>query len=252
MSKRAGTLIVLLASGLAVAGCAPVVTAPTSSPAAESTSQPSAAATPTPSVDPDILFTITATATATGSNGAIVDLVETVYAPTPMTGRQATDTASLTSQCSGWQKQYPSPVFLVATSTATLRTGSPAWPAKVTPIAVSIDGLAPTAWSGDYSPFEAECASPLVKVPGQIRGVEVLPANAAADSSKGWAKSRYGFGAAVDGPEDQIPKKDRITINNCAITTGAAAAADPIASKWSTAIANQSFANEACFVGVGD
>lgn len=252
MSTQRLLLVLAAAAALAVAGCAPAVPTPTSSPVAGPTTQSTVTASPTPTVDPNILFTLTATATATGSNGAIVDLVETVYAPTATTSQQDADVASLTKQCSGWQKNYPSPVFLVATSTATLRAGSAAWPKNITPVAVSIDGLAPTAWSGDYSPFEAECASPLVNIPGQIRGVEPLSSSATADSAQGWASSRYGFGAATDGPSNSIAKNLRITINNCAITLGAAAKADPTASKWANDITAQKYPGEACFVGLGD
>ncbi len=231
---------------LALAGCAPTVATPTSSPAAEPTVAPSTSApptaTPTPTIGPDVLFTLTATATAVGSNGAKADLVETVYAPVATTDQTAADTAALNAQCSGWQKQYPNRVFLVAAVSSTTEAGSPDWPKNLNIVAVSVDGVAPTAWTGSYLPFEAECAPPIVKIPGQIRGVEVLAANTSPDAKGGWANQRYGFGIASDGSESSLPKKFHITIDNCAITLGPAAQADPIASKWTPG-------GGACFVG---
>ena len=258
MSTRTALLVLVAAGALAVgiSGCAPVVESPTSSPVAGSPSEnsgaPTPSATPSATVDPSILFTLTATAIASGANNATVDLSETVYAPAATTSDLAGDTAILNKQCSGWQKQTPNHLFLVAVATSTLRAGSPTWPKGVTPVAVSIDGLGDTAWSGDYSPFEAECASPLMNFPGKIRGVEVLPAGVSPDAKNGWASTRYGFGAAVDGPTSSIPKKDRITINNCAITLGPTAQADPVASAWAAAVAKQKYAGEACFVGAID
>jgi hypothetical protein len=99
---------------------------------------------------------------------------------------------------------------------------------------------------------EVPCASPLVKVPGQVRGLEVLAASATADSNEGWAQSRYGFGTAVDGPYTSIPAKDRITFSNCQIAIGPAAQADPIASKWPDAVAHEKYPTEACLVGTGN
>ncbi len=255
-------LLVLTAAAVALtlAGCAPVVSPPTSSPIAGPTTQPSASATPTETPSPtptptptataasNVLFTISATAVASGANGATVDVRETVYAP--VTTPSPTDTALLNNQCSGWKSQYPQAAYLIAESSSSLRAGSPAWPTSSTPVIVSIDGLAPTAYSGNFSGFESECASPIMKFPGHIHAVAVVSATASADSTKGWAHQRYGFGEAVDGPLSSIPAKDRIVISNCAITLGPVAKADPTASKWATTIKTQQPGG--CFVGAFD
>ena len=241
MSTKSRVIVLAAVAALALAGCAPVVSAPTNSPAAAPTTEPSASATPiatptptptpAPTADASVLFTITATAVASGGNGAKVDLSETVYAPSATTTDTAGDTALLNKQCSGWQTQYPQHAFLVAELSSKLEAGSPTWPKKTLPVVAGVDGLDPSAYSGAFSGFESECAPGVMVFPGTIH-VVVVVGTGNIHGQKGWAGQRYGFGLALDGPIQTIPAKDRSKIINCVITLGPVALADSVVSKW--------------------
>jgi hypothetical protein len=191
-----------------------------------------------------VLFTIKATAVASGANRATVDVVETVFAPSATTADTAGDAKLMAKQCVG--VTYKHSAYMVFNSTATLETGSPAWP-KTSAGVLAVGGQAN---SGDWTGFEGECAAPIVNFPGTVHSVMIMDASASPDSRLGWAKySDYGFDAAVDGPQSSIPAKQRIEFTTCSITLGPLAAADPLASTWVAQAAKHKLTNRGCLVG---
>jgi hypothetical protein len=261
MSTKSRVIVLAAVAALALAGCAPVVSAPTNSPAEAPTTEPIASATPsatptltptpTPtasaSADANVLFTMKATAVATGSNGATEDLTETVYAPTTRTADPIGDTKLLAKQCPGYQTLYPKLTYLVFTMTATAGAGSATWPKDA--VQVLIQGG--SAISGDGTGYEGECAGGnVIDFPGKLHAIEVFDATASPDSRRGWAKEyEYGFDLAVDGPKSSVATKDLIEFTNCSITLGTAAAADPIASTWTAQLAKHKVTDRSCLVG---
>lgn len=217
---------VIVLAALALAGCTPSDPAPSITPSTvDSSPEPSetASAAAVDTLDPDVLFTISVTATA--PNGAIADLVQTVYKPVASTTQQAADEAALDGECDGWRAAYPAPEYLVSLIDVTDRSPDGAsWPHSVA--VVSMNGW-PT-FSGEVESFMAYCASVQVNL-GSSRGV--TPVSGAADAAGGWATFEYGFGIATEAGTD-VPGPTDTVLSNCAIELSAEAQASAIASAW--------------------
>ena len=237
----------LLISGLS--GCAP--TPPNAAPTAGSGANPSAASTPTaaatatptptptaaaiPALPANALFAISGTVTA--ANGATADLYQVVYKPIPV---DAADTALLNKQCnfSGspkWQTQFPANiVYLTTTITATLRPGSPAF--KKSDNVLFGFAWGDTAFSGDYSGFEAACASGFVGLPGTVHGVAPVAASDPAHSTYGWASKGADYGFAGGGNDPGAPDSGGTAlVKNCSVQLSPAAiAASAKIAAWAT------------------
>jgi hypothetical protein len=198
------------------------------------------AAAPSPGPLPDTaLFRITATAKA--PNGAVADLVETVYQPATPT---ATDVTLLDSQCNypgvpslkgqpTWESAYPSPLIVATTITSTVRAGSPAWSPNEK---VIFYFLGTAAYSGAFTGFEAYCAPGILGVPGTIHGVAPVPSGEPVGGSFGWANKfgSYGFNGGGNYPVTPVVGGDAI-VSDCAIQLSAAAkAASTVAAAWAS------------------
>jgi hypothetical protein len=229
LTKALGIGVALLLFG-ALGGCAAKVTGGSASTAKGSSgtvAHSSAAATvkpktptPTPTELPalpaDALWRIRAT--ATGNNGAIADLVETVYKPIAFT---AADNTEITAQCpaSGWPQNYPNPVSMHATVTATLRPGSKPW-TQYSPEGIGFILGNLSAWTGNfYNMPSTDCgaATPLM-IPGSANGV--APLSPASDpvgqlGGLGWYSGFYGFSITYDGNDSQ--PSGLITLSNCSL-----------------------------------
>ncbi len=185
------------------------------------------------------LFRVTATARA--ENGAVADLVETVFQPVAPT---AVDAALLDSQCNypgvqslkgqpSWESVYPSPLFVVTTITSAVRAGSPAW---LPDDEVIFYFLGTAAYSGSFAGFEAYCAPGIVRVPGRIHGVAPVPGGDPVGGASGWASEigSYGFDGGRNDPVAPVVGGTAI-VSDCAIQLSAAAqAASPVAAAWVT------------------
>jgi hypothetical protein len=183
------------------------------------------------------LFRITAAAKA--PNGAVADLVETVYQPIAPTAK---DVALLDSQCNypgvpslngqpTWESAYPSPLIVATTITAIVRAGSPAWSRNEK---VIFYFLGTAAYSGAYTGFEAYCAPGIIGVPGTIHGVAPVPGSDPVGGSFGWANKfgSYGFNGGGNYPVTPVAGGDAI-VSDCAIQLSAAAkAASTVAAAW--------------------
>jgi hypothetical protein len=214
-----------------VASPAPTATAtPTPTP----TPTPTATTAGPPALPANALLAISATVTA--SNGASAKLYQVVYAPITA---DASDTALLDKQCnfSGtpkWETQYPAnPVYVTSTMTATLTPGSPAFSTK-DPINFDL-GWGDSAYSGNFSGFEAACAAGYINVPGTVHGVMVVPSSNPAHGTYGWATkhSRYGFfgGGNDPGPDSS----GSAVVAQCVVQVSAAAsAASAKIAAWAT------------------
>jgi hypothetical protein len=238
---------VVFAVMIALTACAPVVH-PNSKSIAKHTSPAVAAPTPTPSptathlapLPANALFRITATATA--ADGAVADLVQTVYQPTAPT---AADTALLNSECNypgvpdlqgnpDWQTQYSSPLILATTMSSTLHPGTTAWSKDDTVLFTYAENV--SAYSGSYSGFEAYCSPGILVIPGTVHGVAPVPSTNPASAPLGWASSvgAYGFDGGGN-VEDNSDLGGTAVIGNCAIELSAAAmAAGPAIAAWAT------------------
>ncbi|MDQ1545571.1 MAG: hypothetical protein QOH69_475 [Actinomycetota bacterium] len=196
------------------------------------------AAAPSPGRLPDTaLFRITATAKA--HNGAVADLVETVYQPIAPTAR---DVALLDSQCNypgvaslkgqpTWESGYPNPLIVATTITSTVRTGSPAWSPDEK---VIFYFLGTAAYTGAFTGFEAYCAPGILGVPGTIHGVAPVPGGDPVGGSLGWASRfvSYGFNGGGNYPVTPVVGGD-VIVSDCAIQLSAAAkAASTVAAAW--------------------
>jgi hypothetical protein len=241
------TASVVFAVMTALVGCAPVIH-PHPGSIAKHTTPPTAASTPTPSPTPssvgplpaNALFRITATATA--SDGAVADLVQTVYQPTAPT---AADTALLNSECNypgvpdlqgnpDWQTQYSSPLMLRTTMSSTLHPGTTSWSTDDTVLFTYAENV--SAYSGSYSGFEAYCAPGLLVIPGTVHGVAPVPSTNPAGAPLGWASSvgAYGFDGGGNA-QDNTDLGGTAVIGNCAIELSpAAVAAGPAIAAWAT------------------
>ena len=232
MNKTASMATLALLAALSLAGCTP---GDPSDPH-ETDSTPTVTATPdeTPraddtdsdaTLDPDVLFTISVTATA--PNGAIAELVQTVYKPVAATDQQAVDVAALDSECTGWESDYPTPDFLVSLIDVTDQ--SPAGASWDRSVAVaSMNGF--PVFSGEVDTFQAYCASYQVNL-GASRAVTPIAAGVGSDGPHGWAHISYGFGIATEAGMD-TPGPDDTLLSNCQVTLSAEAATSPIASAW--------------------
>jgi hypothetical protein len=185
------------------------------------------------------LFRVTATARA--QNGAIADLVETVFQPV---ATNPVDTALLDSQCNypgvrslkgqpSWESVYPSPLFVTTTITSTVRADSPTW---LPDDEVIFYFLGTAAYSGSFAGFEAYCAPGVLGVPGQIHGVAPVPGGDPVGGASGWASEigSYGF----DGGRNDLVAPvvgGTAIVSDCAIQLSAAArVASPVAAAWAT------------------
>jgi hypothetical protein len=199
--------------------------------------------TPTPTQAPtgpgplpaNALFRITATANQ--PNGAKVDLVQTVFAPSAPT---ASDTTLLNSQCnfSGsptWQSQYSgSLAYITTTITATPRPGTSPWTNHDYDIGFGFGGGA-SAYSGSYHGVQAPCASGVITVPGTVHGAAGVRAASPVKGEFGWGitDSYYGFVGTANNPNDPNFGGGTTLINNCGVEISSAAiAAAPSLSSW--------------------
>lgn len=248
--RLAPALVAVLAGAAVLSGCAPAANpshgqshhAASGGSSSGSSTAPSATPTPTPTPFPQSLGPLPANAlfriTAKGvqPNGATVDLVQTVFAPT---APNAADTALLNAQCnfSGsptWQSQFSGPVvYLDTTFTATIDPTTPTFNTKAS-IASYFD-LGTAAFSGDFQVAQAACAPGYMGVPGTQHGVAVEPASDPVHSDWGWANPNSGFGfygdanatGEVDGPVGIT------VVQDCAVQLSAAAlAAAPALAAW--------------------
>lgn len=244
------TTIALVIVGM-LGGCAPAVYPPHSHSASPRTATPHTSPTPTPTRTPlgtaaalgpmpaTALFRITATATA--SDGAVADLVETVFEPSAAT---TADTNLLTTECNypgaadlqgqpTWQEQYPHPLFVTTTITSTLRPGSRAWSAADE---VVFGFLGSSAFSGSYTGFQADCSPGLLVIPGVVHGVAPVDSSSPMDGPTGWASGngQYGFvGGGADAAQQDLG--GTAVISNCAIEVShAAKTASSVAQSWAT------------------
>jgi hypothetical protein len=242
--KRSLARVAVLAAAAIVAtavlsGCAPAAHA-SKGHSRDVNSTPDATTTPTP-ISPgplpaNALFRITAKAIQ--PNGATVDLVQTVFAPTAPT---ASDTALLDAQCNdsgspSWQSQYPGGVLYVDTTiTATLDTTTPAFNTNAT-IAASF-GFGASAFSGDYVVAQANCAPGFIAIPGAVHGVDAVPASDTAHGTFGWADpdTTYGFFGDANDPSDPNGGNGSTIVKDCAVEISAAAlAAAPSLASWAS------------------
>jgi hypothetical protein len=213
------------------------------------TSKPNS--TPTPTALPaNVLFRITATATDLKSH-AIVDLVETVYVPSPLTSAQNALLVKICGQ-SQYPSDYPNALGVDGAISLTLRTGSPAW-TQYSPLAISVIMGNDEAWNADFAPSTNLVAcgpqSPLV-IPSTGTGVQpVSPANdpAGVSGGHGWYNGVYGWYVTDDiADEDTAAPTDLISMSNCHLQLGAAAlAAAPKVAQW-LAEPNPQYNNQAC------
>ncbi len=217
--------------------------APGSTPSTSTSAAPIATATPTTSPTPaappalpdTALFAISATVKA--SNGAIADLYQVVYKPTPV---DTADTKLLNKQCDfqgspKWQTQFPANIVYVTTTiTATLRPGSPAF--KKADNVLFGYSWGDAAFSGDFSGFEAACSSGFVNLPGTVHGVAPVAASDPAHSTYGWASKGGDYGFAGGGNDPGAPDSGGTAyVSHCVVqlSAEAAAASSKIAS-WPT------------------
>ena len=229
MKTTAALSTLAIITALSLAACSPgdpTPDGPSESPAstADETPLPDEGDGETP-IDPNVLFTITVTATA--PNGAIADLVQTVYQPVTATAQQSADEAALDSECEGWRSDYPAAEYVVSLIDISDRSPAGAsWDRSVA--VVSMNGW--PVFSGEVDTFQAYCASDQVNL-GSSRGVTPVTAGSGADGPHGWAHIQYGFGIATEAGSD-TPRPEDTGLSNCQITLGAAAQASTIASTW--------------------
>jgi hypothetical protein len=242
-----GPLTIALLVVAMLGGCAPAVypTHSHSGSHATSTSQHTPTPTPRPLGTPaalgplpaNALFRITATATA--SDGAVADLVETVFAPA---GATAADTTLLNMQCNypgapdlqgqpTWQEQYPSPLFVTTTIASTERHGSRPWS---TADQIVFGFLGSSAYSGSFTGFQADCSPGLLVIPGTVHGVAPVQSSDPINGNTGWASGNgeYGFsgGGADPGQQDL---GGTAVISDCAIEVSHAAKTESsVAQSW--------------------
>ncbi|HEX4059249.1 MAG TPA: hypothetical protein VHX87_13155 [Galbitalea sp.] len=249
----------ILVAATALSGCSPAVhtpagtgghgsggtnhshgASPSSTPIATPTPTPTATATPFPaSLGPlpaNALFRITAQGIQ--PNGATVDLVQTVFAPT--TGNAA-DTALLNKQCnfSGsptWQSLFPGGSLVVdSTLTATLDPTTPAFNTHAS-IGTSFDFTA-DAFSGAYETAQAPCAPGYIGLPGTMHGVGAVLKSNPAHGYWGWASANatYGFFGDGNDPGDPNGGNGDTIVKNCAVQVSPAAlSAAPTLAAWKT------------------
>jgi hypothetical protein len=190
------------------------------------------------------LFQINAVATA--SNGAIADLVETVYMPTAVAAGQQ---ALLDSQCNypgdaaaqgqpRWETQYPRTVYLNTTITATARAGTPAWPNSTDPVVFNFIPVA--AYTGAYTVLQSSCAAGKITVPGTVTGVAPLWGSNPAGGPYGWATTLGSYGFNGGGNDPGGPNPGTAVVTDCTVQlSGAASGASASVAAWATRAFNQ-------------
>jgi hypothetical protein len=205
-------------------------------------------ATAAPAVLPEnVLFRITASATDLKSH-AVVDLVETIYTPAPLTTAQ---NALLVSLCGGdrYPADYPNAVGVTGTISATLRAGSPAW-TQYSPLGIGAFMSNEVAWTGDFAPSAnlLGCGTmPPIKIPSTGTGIAAIsPASdpAGISGGHGWYNGVYGW--YITNDTNDAGPAGLVTITSCNLQLGAAAlAAAPTVAQW-PAEPNPSDDNQAC------
>lgn len=211
-------------------------TQPESSPSKTTTATPDPDETPVPVPLPDnALFRITAV--ATGSNGAIVDLVETVYQPVTPT---AADTAKLLAECTegNLTANYPNMAVMYGEASWTLRAGSVDW-VDYSPMGVGLIMSNYSVWTGSFVyPEFTGCggATPAI-VPSTAVGIAPLsPASdpVGVSGGHGWYNGVYGFQVTYDGDaSNDTPIEQTVFISDCALElSDAAKAAHPLVAAW--------------------
>ena len=249
LSVLAAAIVVVVATGCAPAvvavpqptgvATAPAIVAPT----------PTVTSTPAPTVDPDILFTVTATVTSPGKNGAVANLVQTVYAPRPATSVTTSDLARIKTQCDGLITTSANPTYLKTTVTSTLADDSSPWPSDDS-VGVVEGGGNGSAWGGSFTPFETACAGPIITIPGEADGIAPIPSVKSASQPTGWTVGQYGFAYFYDADSfSDITKSERYKFSNCAIHLGPVAAQNPTAAKWPSEVAHQGPSGSTCLFG---
>jgi hypothetical protein len=245
-----GATVLAVAAILALAtlsGCASPIPTHTSSsknhagsgnpgqtPKAPKTATPTPTPTGPPPLPANALFSISAKVTA--SNGAVAELVQTVYKPATPT---AADTALLNTVCNApgqqtWQAQYANSLYLDVTMTATLHPGSPAF---LPGDAVNFGyGGGASAYSGGYQTFEADCAPGYITIPGTIHGVGTVPMSDPAHALWGWASNpaQYGFFGGGNDPGEPGSGGTAV-VSDCVVQLSAEAKAAGLSiAAWAT------------------
>lgn len=222
-------------SVLVLAGCGimPVPTAATGSltrsPSPSATGRPTPA--PTETRPPtDILFTISATITS--PVGAVAELKQVVYAPTAKPDKLAQVAARLDAQCTGWQKRFTDPAFLVSTITAKdLSKNGKKWAPSG-----QFDALmaGTSIFEGSLASEPEKCTTAQGLVPGTIRAITPVRSDGSADSAEGWGTLSYGFSIPVKDGDDPADKAYS-QLTNCKVVVSAAAKKlSKNATAWST------------------
>jgi hypothetical protein len=218
------------------------------------TPKPTAKATPkvTPTPAPvalpaNELFRITATATDLKSH-AVVDLVEVVYVPAPLTSAQ---NALLVKLCGGdaYPGNYPNAVGISGTISATLRAGSPAW-TQYSPLGIGAIMSNEVAWQGTFAPSAnlLGCGTmPPIVIPSTGTAIAAIsPASdpAGVSGGEGWYNSVYGW--YITNDTNDAGPAGLVTISSCNLQVGAAALAGaPKVAQWPSE-PNPSDDNQAC------
>ena len=198
-------------------------------PAVSTTPTPAASASPEPpAADPlpaNALLRVRGV--ATGSNGAIADIVETVYLPLAPT---AAETSALNTTCTymGWPSNYPSPAILHADITLTLRAGSPAW-LDYSPMGVGLNLTNTAVFTGSLvQPDAVGCsASGPVSIPSTATAIApVSPASSPAGvlGGEGWYNAFYGFHVTYDG-DGESAVAQTVWLSECTLEVSPAAIA---------------------------
>lgn len=212
--RRTPISLLLVLCMVPLTACVPPGSGPSASPdPGQETPSPSATSpSPTQSaLDPDILFRISVT--AHDPNGAVADLVQTVYKPQSTTSNMAADLAELDNQCTGWQSAYPNPQYVETEIDVTDQSPDGAsWGSGPVAI-VSMDGA--PVFSGNFTTFQAYCASVGVML-GNTHGITPV-ASGNPDAIRGWAQVLYGFGVATDPQFDLTTVGPYVTFTDCQI-----------------------------------
>ncbi len=239
-AARGVTILVSAVLLVVLTGCTTGGPAQTPPPTATTTPTPTADGIPTPAPLPgNGLFQINAVATA--SNGAIVDLVETAFAPTTAAPGQ---TALLDAQCNypgdpaaqgqpRWETQYPRTVYLNVTITATPRAGTPTWSNSNDPVVFNF--IPVSAYTGAYTVAQASCAAGNIAVPGTVTGVAPLWGSNPARGPYGWATPLGSYGFNGGGNDPGGPNAGTAVVTDCKVQLSASAsAASPSIAAWPT------------------
>lgn len=246
LAMAAAVVALSLAAVGILSGCATVAPAgasPTSPHSSPHSSTPATTTTTTPSTGsdatpPPVLFTISTTAKA--SNGARVELVETVYAPMaeqPSLAGNPDDIAF----CQKLWKDYPptDQQWLTSTITAT-PVGTVAWPSGLRSPVAGILGW-DSLFAGDVTDGRAPCALGVLGMSGDVHGIHPVAAGTA-DAKYGWATLPYGFSRFGDDSAQQ-----GTTFEKCSVeVTPAGRTASTKAATWGKSVASTPAA--ACMV----